>query len=166
MSKGLFDEYSCSWIQSKCSTHTHEYRASVYSYSTHITRVLWRAAGAPLASRASHTLAIAIPLALARLSRRAPLVHIPPREAQRAQRARLLLLLQLLERERSRSRRGSRRSALGSQLAAPPSLARSQSVLASAVASDSTSSSSSWDWPALRYLRKYRSRMVCLLAAC
>ncbi len=27
--------YSYSWIQSKCSTHTHECRASVYSYSTH-----------------------------------------------------------------------------------------------------------------------------------
>ena len=34
MSKGLL-EYSYSWIQSKCSTHTHEYRASVYSYSIH-----------------------------------------------------------------------------------------------------------------------------------
>ena len=34
MSKGPF-EYSYSWIQSKCSTHTREYRARVYSYSTH-----------------------------------------------------------------------------------------------------------------------------------
>ena len=151
----------------------------VFILNSHFLNTLAHAAGAPLASRASHTLAI--PIALARLPRRAPLVPIPPREAKRAQLARLLLLLLLLRlplllpllllllllletREKERSRRGSRRSALGSQLAAPPSLARSQSALASAVASDSTSSSSSWDWPALRYLKKYRT--VCGCPAC
>ncbi len=144
-------------------THTHEYRASAVlilmnteQVCTHTQLTLLEYfAGAHLASRASHT-----PRHSARprapLAPRAPRAYPPSRGAESATSE----ITTTTPRDKDRPR--SLRSALGSQLAAP-SLARAQSVLASAVASDSTSSSSAWDWPALWYLQKYRLRMACLL---